>query len=124
MPTGYTAGILDGKIKNFTQFATDCMRNFGPCIHLRDSNGPYTPREPSDYYLTSLQEANKKMDRLAVTSDDQLVENRRKELEEELVRYAGYVKEKEENLRRINEILKDVRAYVPPTSEHVEIKSS
>ena len=38
MPTGYTAGIIDGKTETFQEFAKQCMRNFGACIHMRDEN--------------------------------------------------------------------------------------
>ena len=37
MPTGYTAGILEGKIKTFPEFAKICMRAFGAAIHMRDN---------------------------------------------------------------------------------------
>lgn len=44
MPTGYTAGILNGTIKTFKEFATKCSRAF--MIHMRDEahDAPYTPR--------------------------------------------------------------------------------
>lgn len=46
MPTGYTAGIIDGKIKDFKEFAKLCSRAF--IVHLRDEpiNSEYKKREP------------------------------------------------------------------------------
>ena len=38
MPTGYTAGIIDGKTETFQDFAKQCMRAFGVTIHMRDEN--------------------------------------------------------------------------------------
>ena len=36
MPTGFTAGILDGKINSFREFALVCVRAFGAAAHMRD----------------------------------------------------------------------------------------
>lgn len=36
MPTGYTAGIIDGKINTFRDFALVCVKAFGAAIHMRD----------------------------------------------------------------------------------------
>ncbi len=59
MPTGYTAGILDGKITTFQQFAKQCMRAFGATIHMRDDDmdAEITPRTPSDYYSKEIEKA-------------------------------------------------------------------
>ena len=38
MPTGYTAGIADGTITNFEQYALRCIRAFGATMHLRDES--------------------------------------------------------------------------------------
>ena len=57
MPTGYTAGILDGTVKDFNEFAKKCSRAF--MIHLRDEpfDSEYKKREPSDYHSKNLKEA-------------------------------------------------------------------
>jgi hypothetical protein len=36
MPTGYTAGVADGTITEFREYALLCARAFGACIMLRD----------------------------------------------------------------------------------------
>lgn len=52
MPTGYTAGILDGEINTFEEFAKTCMRAFGATIHMRDEplSKTYEPEKTSDYH--------------------------------------------------------------------------
>ena len=58
MPTGYTAGVADGTITDFKEYALQCARAFGACIGLRDD--PLTSKipefEPSDYYTKRLSE--------------------------------------------------------------------
>ena len=63
MPTGYTAGIIDGKTETFQEFAKQCMRAFGATIHMRDENmdKEYEPRTPSDYHTKALEEAKEKL---------------------------------------------------------------
>jgi hypothetical protein len=62
MPTGYTAGILDGKINTFPEFATECMKAFGACIHMRDDDisTTYRPRKVDDYYIKKIKEIKRK----------------------------------------------------------------
>ncbi len=61
MPTGYTAGIIDGTTTTFQQFAKQCIRNFGATIHMRDepSDVEYIERIPSDFHTKAIEEANK-----------------------------------------------------------------
>ena len=46
MPTGYTAGVQDGSIKTFKDYASLCARAFTALIELRDE--PFTPRLPDE----------------------------------------------------------------------------
>ena len=83
MPTGYTAGILDGKITTFPQFAKQCMRAFGATIHMRDDDmdAEITPRTPSDYYSKEIEKAKQLLKDAETFSDEVIVKNRKEELE-------------------------------------------
>lgn len=124
MPTGYTAGILDGKIKDFKQFAKLCMRNFGATIHMRDDemSAEYVPREPSDYHLKAIKEANKLLADSQSLSDDEIINLRKSEL----LRDQGYHKEAivkaEKNADNLKTFLDEARKYNPPTEDHSGIK--
>lgn len=124
MPTGYTGGILDGKIKNFQEFAVLCARAFGATIHMRDEslNTPYEPRIPSTYHLEGITDAMKEIEKIEKASDAKIILMYRKELKADKKRQLGYIKEKKANKVKLENILADACLYVPPTPEHQGIK--
>ena len=77
MPTGYTAGIIDGEITTFEQFAIQCTRAFGATIHMRDNplDSPYEPRTPSDHYVNSLQSQREKLEETKTMTDEAIVQD-------------------------------------------------
>lgn len=125
MSTGYTAGILNGKIKSFKQFATQCIRAFGGAIHMRDDDwdAPYRPDKVSDHYPNLIKEINKKIEKLNNMSDKELIRLRKKELIEQKKRYQEYVEERMEARLKLNRFLDDAKKYTPPTPEHEGIKN-
>lgn len=124
MPTGYTAGIIDGKIKNFKQFATLCMRAFGATIHMRDDglDAPYEPRTPTDYHTKAIAEANDLLKKANELSDEDVVKERKEKLLADKKYYLESISKTKQNLESLDKILKDVEEYEPPTSEHTGIK--
>lgn len=124
MPTGYTAGILDGKVKTFQQFAAQCIRAFGSAIHMRDEpwDKKYTPRKPSDYHSKAIAEAEKLLKKYANCSDKEIIDLRSGQLETDRRYHLNKIKEIEENFKKLNNILQEARDYTPPTSEHTGIK--
>src|SRR5688500_6435841 len=44
MPTGYTAGVADGEVKDLRTFALRCARQFGATIMQRDESMESLPR--------------------------------------------------------------------------------
>jgi hypothetical protein len=124
MPTGYTAGILDGKITTFPQFAKLCMRAFGATIHLRDEDldAEITPRTPSDYYSKEIEKAKQLLKDAETLSDEVIVRNRKEELEKSKECHLSSISKKKVDAKNMNDILKDVRKWQPPTSEHTGIK--
>lgn len=75
MPTGYTAGILDGTINDFPQFAKLWMRAFGATVMMRDEplDKEWEPRTPSDYHLKAIEKANAELDKAKSYSDEDIL---------------------------------------------------
>lgn len=125
MPTGYTAGILDGEIKTFPEFAKLCMRNFGATIHMRDDslNTPYIKRTPSDYHTKKIAEAKQLLDDAHSMSDEILIAKRKAELEKSKAYHLEQIEKSKVDTKAMTDILKDVRNWNPPTEDHKGIKS-
>jgi hypothetical protein len=124
MPTGYTAGIIDGKINTFQDFAKQCMRAFGACIHMRDEDYDknYEPRLPSDYHLKRIEKSKEEIARINSISDEDLILTRKVEIETEIKRCKDSISKQKKNRNALLSIKSDIQDWTPPTSEHVGIK--
>jgi hypothetical protein len=123
MPTGYTEGIVNGKITTFKDFAKRCMRNFGACYHLIDENSfDYKPRIVDSYYLTYLNTAIILKKEIQNLSDECLLKKTRAELLKEKHRLIKQTKENNIIKKRLEHILKQAIAYKAPTEQHIEIQ--
>jgi hypothetical protein len=124
MPTGYTADIEKGI--TFQQFVLGCAKAFGACVTMRDDpiNKPIPDEfKPSDYHKEELNKAKRKLLRLQGLSPDKAIAEAN----------AEYSKRKSENARGLNKdrellakyqtMLKQVRAWQPPSSDHIEFKN-
>jgi hypothetical protein len=120
MPTGYTSGILDGKINTFEEFATVCTRAFGATIHMKDDSldSPYEPRTPSLYHLKAIQEKKEELEKYNTLSDEDLLVEMKKGLNEDLVYYKGKLEESTRNLEKLNSMLESAKSWIPPTEDH------
>lgn len=125
MPTGYTAGILNGKTKTFTEFAKICMRAFGATIHMRDDSlsKEYTPVIPSSYYGDLVKETTKKIENYKTMSDSKLLKLLKKENDNSIKYHEDKIVEINKNLKKLNELKKDAIEWQPPTSEHENFKA-
>jgi len=124
MPTGYTAGIIEGKITTFEQFAKKCMRAFGATIHMRDESldAEYEPRTPSDYYVASLERAKRKIKELDELPDSHFIQEEISQIKNEIVRITDKIEEIKKSKKRLETILSDVEAWVPPGEDHMNFK--
>ena len=125
MPTGYTAPIEHGI--SFEKFALNCARAFGACVSLRDEpgGGEAIPEEfaPSDYH-----EKNAARDReelaavIAMTPQEREQAAAKKWEDGENYRLAALATR--QKLRAAyEEMLAKVNAWVPPTPDHVGLKT-
>ncbi len=124
MPTGYTAGIIDGKITTFEQFATQCSRAFGATIHMRDNplDSPYEPRTPSEYYVNSLQSQREKLEEMKTMTDEAIVQDFVNLLNDSLKYHERELEKTKVNLGRLNSIMESAKSWVPPTEDHEGVR--
>ena len=122
MPTGYTEGVQSGRIKSFREYAWQCARASGACIHQRDDLGDVKPTrdEPSKHHAIERDNARAELkafqsmsdlDRKAAWSDS---ERSRKKMAREQI--AKNKKERE----RYEAMLAKAKAFSPPTEGHAE----
>ena len=121
MPTGYTAGILDGTTKDFNQFAKICSRAF--LVHLRDEpmNSEYTPRTPSEYHIDKIKEAKDTLKEIDVLEDFVIIEREKKGLMDDIEYHTEAIKTAEKNKIRLNKFLKKAKTIKAPTETHTGV---
>ena len=124
MPTGYTAGILDGEIKTFPQFAKNCLRAFGATMHMRDEplEKEYEPRMPSDYYSKNISEKKAQILEYKTLSDKEIIAKEKQRLEESKSYHLKSIETAKANKKKLIKMLKKAREFIPPTPEHDEFK--
>jgi hypothetical protein len=125
MPTGYTAGIIDGEITTFEQFATQCTRAFGATIHMRDNplDSPYEPRTPSEHYVNSLQSQREKLEETKTMTDEAIVQDFETLLKDNLEYHEKGLEKDHANFEKLNSILESSKSWVPPTEEHEGLRN-
>jgi len=123
MPTGYTAAIADGI--DFKTFVMQCARGMGALVMMRDEpmNAPIPERfEPSDYHAQKLDEAKERLGRLHLMVPSELESAAQQEFSEELARNREAIAEKRSLREKYKTMLDKVKAWIPPTPDHVGFK--
>ncbi len=125
MPTGYTAGILDGTTKDFKQFATNCMRAFGATIHMRDDSAdtPYKPDEVTSYHSDAIAKAKGEIAALNKMDNAQIEKDETKVLNKNLRYHKSAITKIRKQRSKLGSLLADALVYEAPTTEHNGIKS-
>jgi hypothetical protein len=125
MPTGYTYPVVDGKVTEFPEFALSCARAFGALIMMRDA--PLAAEipdefEPSDYSAKKLVEAKAKLKKLHSLSPAQVQHKADESYAIQLKAHLDYRARMRLENDRLDTMLKQVRSWRPPTSEHKGLK--
>lgn len=125
MPTGYTAGIIDGTTKTFEQFAKQCARNFGAMIMMRDEplDAPWKPREPSDYHTKEMARAKRVIEYMMQAEDDDIVADRYEELIKSRDYHADALEKERAAEAKLKQFLAKAKAYQSPSTQHDGIKA-
>lgn len=127
MPTASTAGVEDGTITEFRDFALLCARAMGACIILRDEPFDVVPTpenvtDSSTYHERSLFHSEERL-RWLESLDEGAVEEEA----------AAWNEAEQHRVQRMNErwkrerlahasMLEKVRAWNPPTDDHLPFK--
>lgn len=125
MPTGYTADIAKGI--TFEQFTLNCARAFGALITMRDdpSDTPipeeFKPR--TEYHDKALKEAKVELLKLEVLTPTEAKYKAKEEYDKEVESRAKDLKENQVLMSKYKAMLKQVRAWKPPTPDHSELKN-
>ena len=123
MPTGYTAAIADDI--SFNDFVMQCARSRGALIEMRDLpfDAPIPNQfEPSDYHVKQQRLAEDEVQRLLKMTDEEAEIEAQHDFEKACVDNTQSI-EKTIKLRyKYEAMLEQVKAWKPPTAEHVELK--
>lgn len=124
MPTGYTAGVVDGTIRTFNDFAKNCMRAFGATIHMRDEpmDNEYKRRIPDDYYLKRLGEAKKNIEEFETLSDEHFINIKHTKIKDDIKYYSKKLSDVKEARQRLDKLLAETEEWNPPTEGHTAFK--
>lgn len=126
MPTGYTQKLYEGEPQSFPEFALGAARAFGALITMRDdAPGVAIPEvfEPDAGEKAYLDAARLKLEELTKRTNDEwrlamLAEN------EEMEAAAAKAADRVDAMRtRYEAMLAEVEAWMPPSSEHEEMKT-
>lgn len=125
MPTGYTAGVRDGTVTDFSVFALQCARAFGALVLLRDeSMDAPIPKafEPCGYHADAERMARLECERLKGMSAEDISVEHRAAMDQAIVRSQERDHRDSLVVDRYQTMLAKVRAWTPPTPEHDGLK--
>lgn len=126
MPTGYTYPVCEGKITEFPEFAMSCARAFGALITMRDdpvdATIPDEIKPETTYYDDRIAADMKRMGEIQAMTYAEADAAATATHQEALASRAKYLADKDSEATRINAMMAKVRAWHPPTPDHVEMK--
>jgi hypothetical protein len=123
MPTGYTAAIANGI--TFERYAWDCARAFGALVTMRDDppNAPIPDEfKASEHHATELASAQRELARIRTMTPAEANEAARQEYNAACASRAKRVKEADDLRAKYEAMLASVRAWEPPSPDHVEYR--
>jgi hypothetical protein len=124
MPTGYTSDVVDGKIKDFSQFAMMCSRAMMPLISMREESfRAKIPNKfkPDDYNLKRMQEKKEELLNFLSLSERQIADLYKKENKSRIQSIVKSLKDVKKSNENCLKMLSKVKAWKEP-SEHIEFK--
>lgn len=125
MPTGYTAAVSDGTVTDFPDFALQCARAFGALIMMRDepSDAPIPEAfQPSDYSETQLEKATARVFELQDMTLEVCDAAALADYNTQCESRANRMREKALTRDRYEAMLNKVKAWEPPTTDHIGMK--
>lgn len=127
MPTGYTAKVEDGTVTELRDYMLICARAFGALISMRDDpmDAPIPEKlEPStDYYDEQIAALTKEISRLSAMTADEALTASLAANDETRRLHREYEAADQLRLDRHLAMAEKVKAWEPPSPEHVEYKA-
>lgn len=125
MPSGYTVGIQNGTINNLNDFIWTCARGFGAFITQKDNidEPPVLKEKPYPYYKNQVKKLLKKQQKYNEYTDDDWQKEYFKYIEDQLKDIDNNIKEKIESKEKYENILNQVKEWIPPNENFHELKS-
>ena len=125
MSSGYTAGVSDGEITEFDEFALQCSRAMGACIEQRDDDPSEPPKlqKYSSYYEEILSDKRKKLEDFLKLTLDEYGNKRKEELKNSIKALEEQIEKSNEILTRYLDMKEKVEAWAPPTPDHEGLKT-
>ncbi len=122
MATGYTMDITKGI--DFRTFALKCARGMGALIHMRDDalDVPIREDKVSGYHAEELEKREAELQRVHSLTVEECEQEAEKLYLHEVEYRDKQEKERLELLKKYEDMLEQVRAWSPPTSEHAGMK--
>lgn len=123
MPTGYTAAIADGI--TFNQFVMGCARAMGACIMMRDDpSDAEIPEEfqPDDYYSEAVERTRVEIADIQAMTTEEADLQAAADYSNNLTEKETAIKEADELRAKYERMLEQVKAWNPPTPDHIGFK--
>lgn len=121
MPSGYTAGVQDGTITDFRDYAMKCARAFGALIMMRDDPmDAEIPEEfqPSTYNAERVAESRAELAKLESCSEEEAQAMADADHAKKVEYRLEALERKRIERKRYESMLEKARAYIPPTEDH------
>jgi len=125
MPTGYTSDIYNGKDVSFEDFVWTCARGMGALVMMRDEPmGAPIPDEfaPSSYHTEELEKARGRLAEVESWDYDTTNAEALRDYNERMVQHEQWVADKNRRREAYEQMLAQVKAWIPPTSNHDGLK--
>ena len=116
MSTGYTDKIKDGI--TFEEFALSCARAFG----FTEATGKYWIPPPPDYHVRGLAREKRKLAKVNRTTIAEAEKTALVVYKKGSNRIKKQIKKDRLLMAQYRNMLRQVEAWIPPTSDHTEIK--
>lgn len=112
--TGYTSGVVDGRVTDAKDFLSMCLHAFGVMIQYRDD--PITKDLPDSipmdaYHVSQIDSNKRKLEEIKARTDDEWREELKKALEKEKAEYEEAKKELQVETERVEAMRKQIEAW-------------
>jgi len=116
--------ILKGEITTFRQLAMFYLKQTGSCSHLREEpwSHPYIEKNYSEGNIESIQESFNNLKEILKSEYKEIIEKEKSSLESTVKTYKNLIAKSIKEKELYNYFLLEAQKYIPPTSEHEQIK--